>query len=176
MNDVPQDVVRPTRERMQKVVGFDEMVEAQSGGVLRKTGAIRISGPIRDIWKKGRISDEQYAAAEKYFIDWWIAHGSQQSVTMRWQEYISGGFSPGGNMDAGERRAFHSKRYAQANELLEELKLRKPVHWLVVCEMRAEEVGRLWWRYRGKHSAGTAAVVGIGNGLQRLAVFYGIAR
>lgn len=170
------DIVKPTKERMRKVIGFDEMVEAQSGGTLKKSGAIRLHGPILDIFKKRRITPEQFAAAEKYFADWYIAHGSQQRVTMKWQEYIGGGFSPAGNMDAGERRSFHAKRFAQANALLEELKLRKPVHWMVICEQTAEQIGRLHWRYSGKHSAGTAAVVGIQSGLQRLAVFYGIDR
>jgi hypothetical protein len=176
MNDRPDDIIKPTRERMRKAIGYDEVVETTPGGLTRKNGAVRLTNAVWDIYKKGRINDEQLSAAERYYLDWYIGFGSTEQVTMRWQEYIGGGHSPSGNLDAGERRVFHQKRYAEANKLLEKMDWRKPVHWLVITDRTAEEVGKLHYRYRGKHSGSAAAVTGLRDALQSLAIFYGLAK
>jgi hypothetical protein len=53
---------------------------------------------------------------------------------------------------------------------------RKCIHWLIIAEMKPENIGRKHWGYKGKHSAAAGAVTGISISLQRLAVFYGIAK
>lgn len=176
MTDQTDDeIIRPTRERMAKAIGHEEVVEVTPGGMTRKNGAVRLTGAVADIYKKGRIDDVQLSAAERYYLDWYIGFGSTERVTMRWAEYI-GGHSPGGSLDAAERRVFHQKRYAEANKLLEQMGWRKPVHWLVITDRTAEQVGRLHYRYRGKHSGSAAAVTGLRDALQFLAVFYGLAK
>lgn len=167
--------IKPTKQRMRGVDGFDELTETQAGGVTRKSGAIRIWTNLENLYRNRRLSSEQYQAGQKFYADWYFGIESGRSITMRWTEYISG-LGGSGNLDAAERRVFHSRRFAQANTILEDIGLRKAVHWLVINDIKAESIGRKYWGYENKHTASASAVTAIGIGLQRLAKFYGIIK
>lgn len=170
------EIIRPTRQRMRRAPGFDELTETQRGGVTRKTGAVRVWTQLENLYRNRRLTPEQYEAGQRYYADWWLGLEAGRSITMRWSEYISGLGGGEGNMMAAERRVYHAKRWAQANEILEELGTRKAVHWLVINDTPAEAIGRKFWGYSGKHSAAAGAVTGIGISLQRLAKFYGLVK
>ena len=169
------EIIKPTRQRMRRAPGFDELTETQAGGVTRKSGAVRVWSQLENLYRNRRLTDEQYQAGQRYYADWYISMHAGRGTTMRWSEYISGLAGGEGNLDAAERRVFHSKRFAQANALLEEMGIRKAVHWLVINDT-CEAIGRKFWGYSGKHSAAAGAVTAIGVALQRLAKFYGIAK
>ncbi|MEY4941555.1 MAG: hypothetical protein RIQ93_3290, partial [Verrucomicrobiota bacterium] len=117
-----------------------------------------------------------YQAGQKYYADWWLGLEAGRSITMRWSEYISGLGGSEGNMDAAERRVFHSKRFSQANEILEELGVRKALHWFVINDIPPENIGRKFWGYSGQRAASASAVTALGLALQRLAKFYGLVK
>jgi hypothetical protein len=94
---------------------------------------------------------------------------------MKWSEYISG-LSGSGDMDAAQRRVFHAKRFAQANAILEDMGVRKAVHWFVINDIPPENIGRKFWGYRGQRAASASAVTALGLALQRLAKFYGLVK
>jgi hypothetical protein len=169
------DVIKPTRQRMRRAPGWDELMETQAGGTTRKSGAVRVWTQLENLYRNRRLTDEQYQAGQKYFADWYLA-GFAPRVTSRMSEWVQNNSGSPGNLDAAERRVFHAKRWAQANAILEELGTRKAVHWLVITDTPAEAIGRKYWGYSGKHSAAAGAVTGISISLQRLAKFYGIAK
>lgn len=169
------EIIRPTAERMRRVRGYDELTEAQAGGVVRKSGAIKVWTPLENLYRNGRLTPEQHQAGLKYFADWWIGTQQGKSVTMKWSEYISG-ISGSGDMDAAERRVFHSKRFAQANVRLDEWGVRKLVHWLVINEIPAEQIGRKFWGYKTRHKAASSATAVVERSLQMLAKFYGLVK
>jgi hypothetical protein len=175
MNDQP-DAIKPTRQRMRRAPGYDELTEAQSGGVARKSGAVRVWSQLENLYRNRRLTDEQYQAGQKYYADWWLGLEAGRSITMRWSEYISGLGGGDGNMDAAERRVFHSRRFAKANEVLEGLGTRKAVHWFVINDIKPEDIGRKFWGYSGRKTASAGAVTGIALSLQQLAKFYGLAK
>ena len=174
--DAADEIVKPTRQRMRRAPGFDEMTETQAGGVTRKSGAVRLWTQLENLYRNGRLTPEQYQAGQRYYADWWLGLEAGRSITMRWAEYISGLGSGEGNMDAAERRVFHAKRWAAANKVLEEMGTKKLVHWLVIADIKPELIGRRAWGYRTRFTASAGAVTAIGISLQRLAKFYGMAR
>lgn len=169
------EVIRPTSERMRRVRGYDELTEAQAGGVVRKTGAIRVWSQLENLYRNNRLTPEQYQAGQKYYADWWIGTEQGRGTTMKWSEYISG-IGGSGNLDAAERRVFHSKRFAKANEKLEEIGTRKAVHWLIINDIPCEQIGRKFWGYKTKFTASAGAVTAIGVSLEMLAKFYGLKK
>lgn len=175
MSDNPE-IIKPTRQRMRRAPGFDELTETQAGGTTRKSGAVRVWSQLENLYRNRRLTDEQYQAGQKYFADWYLA-GFSPRVTSRMSEWVqNNGGAGSGNLDAAERRVFHAKRFAQANVLLEELGTRKAVHWLIINDTPCEAIGRKFWGYSGKHSAAAGAVTGIVISLQRLAKFYGLEK
>jgi hypothetical protein len=175
MNDQP-DTIKPTRQRMRRAPGFDELTETQSGGVARKSGAVRVWSQLENLYRNRRLTDEQYQAGQKYYADWWLGLEAGRSITMRWSEYISGLGGGDGNMDAAERRVFHGRRFAKANEILDGLGVRKAVHWFVINDIPAEQIGRKFWGYKGQRAASASATTVVGLALQQLAKFYGLAK
>ena len=169
------DVIKPTRQRMRRAPGYDELLETAAGGTTRKSGAVRVWSQLENLYRNGRLTPEQHQAGQKYYADWYLGLESRGSVTMKWSEYISG-LSGSGDMDAAERRVFHSKRFAQANKILEELGTRKAVHWFVINDMPCEAIGRRFWGYRSVSTASAGASTSIAISLQRLAKFYGLVK
>lgn len=170
-----EDVIKPTRQRMRRAPGFDELTETQAGGTTRKSGAVRVWSQLENLYRNRRLTDEQYEAGRKYYADWYLA-GFSPRVTSRMSEWVQGAAGAPGNLDAAERRVFHQKRFAQANVILEDLGTRKAVHWFVINDTPAEAIGRKFWGYGGRKTAAAGAVTGIAVSLQRLAKFYGIAK
>ena len=173
----PPPELAATPERMaQAGNAYDEMTEATPGGMLKKTGAIRIWSQLENLHRNRRISDVQHNAGVTFYADWYFTLQAGQSVTMRWSEYISGLGGGGGNLDAAERRVFHAKRYAEANKLLDDIGVRKALHWFVINDITAEHIGRRVQGYRGQRAATASGVTIVGMGLQRLAKFYGLVK
>lgn len=170
-----EETIKPTRQRMRRAPGYDELTETQAGGVTRKSGAVRVWSQLENLYRNRRLTDEQYQAGQKYYADWYLS-GFSPNVTSKMQEWIQNGGGGFGSMDAMERRVFHQKRFAQANAVLEELGTRKAVHWFVINDIPAEAIGRKFWGYSGKHSASAGAVTGIVISLQQLAKFYGLLK
>jgi hypothetical protein len=175
MNDRPDDVIKPTKQRLRRAPGFDELTETQAGGVTRKSGAVRVWSQLENLYRNGRLTSEQHQAGLKYYADWYIGLESRGQITMKWSEYISG-LGGSGNMDAAERRVFHAKRFAEVNKRLEELGTRKAIHWLVINDIKPEDIGRKFWGYSGRKTASAGAVTGIGLSLQMMARFYGLVK
>jgi hypothetical protein len=175
MNDRPDDIIKPTKQRMRRAPGHDELTETQAGGVVRKSGAVRVWSQLENLYRNRRLTDEQYQAGQKYYADWYLS-GFQPNVTSKLQEWIQNGGGGQGSMDAMERRVFHQKRFAQANALLDGLGTRKAVHWFVINDTPAEAIGRKFWGYAGKHSAAAGAVTGLQISLHQLAKFYGLVK
>jgi hypothetical protein len=169
------EIIRPTPERMRRAIGYDELTETQRGGTTRKTGAVRMWTNLEDLRRKHLITDEQFEAGQKYFYDHELA-GYSPRVTTRWQEWIQGMAGSPGNLDAAERRVFHQKRWAAANKLLEELGCRKAMHWLIMDNLKPEEIGKRFWGYSGQRAASASARVTAALALQQLAKFYGIVK
>lgn len=169
------EIIRPTPERMRRVPGYDQLVEALPGGTTRKSGGIRIWGQLENLHRNSIISAEEYAAGKRYEIDHRAA-GYDPRVTMRWTEWIQGLAGSPENLDAAERREFHRKRWHQANKVLEELGTRKLIHWLIIEDIKPESIGRKHWGLRGKHTAAGRAVGAVQTSLYRLAKFYGLIR
>lgn len=168
--------LQPTPERMAMAGrGFDELTAPTPGGITQKTGAIRVWSALENLYRNRLISPEQYDAGEKLYRDWYLGHVASAQVTMKWSEYISG-LGGEGNLDAAERKAFHAKRYAEANAHLDLLGVRKPVHWLVINDIKTEDVGRRFVGYRGKDKAAASGRTAILLGLQLLARFYGLVK
>lgn len=167
----------PTAERLRMAGrGYDELSEATAGGMLKKSGAIRVWSALENLFRNKLISPEQYDAGEKLYRDWYLGHVASSQVTMKWSDYVSGLSGGGGNLDAAERKAFHAKRYAEANARLESVGVRKPVHWLVINGIKAEDVGRRFIGYRGKDKAAASGRTAVQIGLQLLAKFYGLVK
>lgn len=166
----------PTAERLRIAEGYDELTEASAGGVLKKTGAIRVWSALENLYRNRLITHEQYDAGEKLYRDWYLGHVASAQVTMKWSEYISGLGGGEGNLDAAERKAFHAKRYAEANAQLDVLGVRRPVHWLVINDIKPEDVGRRFIGYRGKDKAAASGRTAVAIGLQFLARFYGLIK
>jgi hypothetical protein len=175
MNDQPDDIVKPTRERMRRAPGYDELTEVNAGGVSRKSGAVRVWSQLENLYRNKRLTDEQYQAGQKYYADWYLA-GFQPNVTSKMQEWIQNGGGGQGSMDAMERRVFHQKRFAQANALLEDMGVRKAIHWLCINDTPCEQIGRKFWGYKTKHKASASAATAAGLALQLLAKFYGLVK
>lgn len=173
MND--EALVKPTRERMRKAVGHDELTEAQPGGVVKKSGAVRLWTQLENLYRNDRLTYEEYQAGQKFGADWWLGYEAGRSVTMRWKEYISGAGGDSG-LDSVERRVFHSRRFEEANKLLDEMGVRKPLHWFIINDIPAEKIGRRAAKYRGQRAATASGVTMIVLGLRRLAKFYGIEK
>lgn len=170
--------IAATPERLAKVAGYDEMAEAMSSGMTRKSGAIRVWSALENLYRNRLISPEQYDAGEKYYRDWYLGHVASAQITMKWSEYISG-IGGDGNLDASERKAFHAKRYSQANNLLDGLGIkgvRKVLHWLVINDVKPEDIGRRFIGYRGKDKAAASGRTAVAIGLQMLAKFYGLVK
>lgn len=174
MNDQP-DAIKPTRQRMRRAPGFDELTETQSGGVTRKSGAVRVWSQLENLYRNRRLTDEQYQAGQKYYADWYLA-GFSPRVTSRMAEWVQNMAGGSSNLDAAERRVFHQKRFAQANTILEDMGTRKAVHWFVINDEPCEAIGRKFWGYSGRKTASAGAVTGIALSLQQLAKFYGLAK
>ena len=168
--------VCPTPERLAKASGIDEMAEATTGGVLKKSGAIRVWSALENLYRNRLISGPQYDAGEKLYRDWYLGHVASSQVTMKWSDYVSGLSGGGGNLDAAERKAFHAKRYAEANTLLDQLRIRKPVHWLVINDIKPQDVGHRLRGYRGQRAASAAGTTAVAIGLELLAKFYGLIK
>lgn len=168
--------ILPTPERMAQATGFDEMAEATAGGMLKRTGAIRVWSALENLYRNRLITGPQYDAGEKFYRDWYLGHVASSQVTMKWSEYISGLGGGEGNLDAAERKAFHAKRYATANVQLDALGVRKPVHWLVIHDIKPQDVGRRFRGYRGQRAATASGVTAVALGLQLLAKFYGLEK
>jgi hypothetical protein len=160
---------------MKRAPGFDEVTEVQSGGVSRKTGALRLWTQLEKIYRNKCITAEEYDAGRKYYADWYLA-GFAPRVTSRMAEWVQNNSGSLGNMDAAERRVFHAKRFAEANRILECMGLRKAVHWLVINEIPAENIGRKYRGYRNGRAASASAITAISIGLTQLAKFYGLIR
>lgn len=174
----PPVSVPATPERMRLAgYAYDELSEATAGGLLKKTGAIRVWSALENLYRNRLISGPQYDAGEKYYRDWYLGHMASSQITMKWSDYVSG-LSGGDNqsMDAAERKVFHVKRYAAANALLDTLDLRKPVHWLVINDIKPRDVGSRFRGYRGADKAQAAGTTTIAIGLQALAKFYGLVK
>lgn len=166
-----------TPERMVKAgYAFDEMAEATAGGMLKKTGAIRVWSQLENLYRNKRLTGGQHDAGVKFYADWYFTLQSGHTITMRWSEYISGLNGSGEGMEAAERRVFHAKRYAAANRLLDELGVRKALHWFIINDIPAEYIGKRIQGYRGQRAATASGVTMISLGLARLAKFYGIEK
>lgn len=174
LREVPGAVL-PTAERLKLANGFDELTEASAGGVLKKTGAIRVWSALENLYRNRLITPEQYDAGEKLYRDWYLGHVASAQVTMQWSEYISG-LGGTGNLDAAERKSFHAKRYAQANALLDQMHVRKPVQWLVIHDIKPADVGRRLRGYRNQRAASASGTTIIALGLDLLARFYGLKK
>ena len=170
-----EDIVKPTRERLRRAVGLDEVVETTTGGITRKNGAVRVWSQLENLYRNNRLTPEQHQAGLKYYADWYLSIESRARVTMRWSEYISG-LGGSGNMDAAERRVFHGKRWAEANKRLEDIGMRKAIHWLVINDVPCEQIGRKFWGYKTKHKASASATTAAALALQLLAKFYGLVK
>lgn len=169
--------INPTPERMLKAgYCFDEMAEASAGGMLKKTGAIRVWSALENLYRNHLITPPQYDAGEKYYRDWYIGFQASSQVTMKWSDYVSGLGADSGSMDAVERKVFHAKRFAAANGILEQMDIRKPIHWLVIHDIHPQDVGRRLRGYRGKDKAAAAGTTAVALGLQALAKFYGLVK
>lgn len=168
--------ILPTPERMAQASGFDEMAEATAGGMLKRTGAIRVWSALENLYRNRLITGPQYDAGEKFYRDWYLGHVASSQVTMKWSDYVSGLSGSDGNLDAAERKSFHAKRYAQANCQLDAIGIRKPVHWLVINDIKPQDVGRRFRGYRGQRAATASGVTAVALGLQLLAKFYGLEK
>lgn len=175
MNDSPDDIVKPTKQRMRRAPGYDELSETTSGGITRKSGAVRVWSQLENLYRNRRLTDEQYQAGQKYYADWYLA-GFQPNVTSKMQEWIQNGGGGFGSMDAMERRVFHQKRFAQANTILEEMGTRKAVHVFVIGDIPCEVIGRKFWGYRTRFTASAGASTALAISLERLAKFYGLVK
>lgn len=178
MNDIPQDIVKPTRERMRKALGYDELTETQAGGVVKKSGGLVVWTPLENLYRNGGIDSYQRQAGIKFGVDHFLGYQAGKSVTMRWQEYISGYGAETANLDAAERRVFHIKRFQEADKILIEmsLRIRRVVHMFTIYDENAIDIGRAVTRFRAANTKSASATTLIQEGLNRLARFYGIIR
>lgn len=169
--------VGPTPERISKAQGLDHLAEATSGGMLKRTGAVRLWSALENLYRNRLITAVQRDAGEKFYADWFIGYHAASQITMRWSDYVSG-FGAGDNqtMDAAERRVFHVRRFQDASKLLDTFDIRKPVHWLVINDIHPQDIGRRFRGYRGKDKAASAGTTTVAIGLQALAKFYGLIK
>jgi hypothetical protein len=172
MNDIP--VIRPTRERMKMAPGYDELTETQAGGVVKKTGALRLWTPLENLYRNGLLTPHQYDAAKIFYLDWDKSHKGGR-VIVNYGEHIAS-FGIPSDLDGVERRVFHSRRFTDANRILEELDTRRLVHWFVINDIPCEAIGRKYWGYRDVRTASASARASVAISLQRLAKFYGLVR
>lgn len=173
MSDHPDDIVKPTPQRMRMAPGFDELTEALPGGRTRKSGARKIWSQLENLYRNRRLTDEQHAAGEQYYRDWYLS-GQSPKITSKMAEWVQNSSGGSGNMDAAERRVFHQKRFRQANGILEEMGMRKLVHWFVINDIPCEAIGKKFWGYRDIRTASASASASVAISLQRLAKFYGM--
>jgi hypothetical protein len=176
MSDRPDDeIIRPTKERMRKAIGWTEMVEVASGGTTRKSGAVREIRWLDDLWQKGLVSSEEREAGYKYQTDHELA-GYSPRVTLDYRRMMGGLDRGQPDMDAAERRVFHRDRWHKANKILEEIKCKKAMHWFLIENIKPETIGRQYWGYGGQRASTASARATISIALYRLARFYGIVR
>jgi len=175
MTDRPDDIVRPTKERLRKSIGWREMVEVAPGGTTRKSGALREIRPLDDLRDKELITPEQYAAGYRYWVDHELS-GYSPRVTLDYRRMLGSLDHSRPDLDAAERREFHRKRWKKANDLLESIACRKPMHWLLIEGIKPENIGKKHWGYRGQRAASASAVTSIRIALFLLAKFYGLIR
>jgi hypothetical protein len=176
MNDRPGDeIIRPTKERMRKSIGHDEVVETTPGGLTRKNGAVRLVRHLDDLWKKGLVSDEEREAGYKFHIDHELA-GYSPRVTMDYRRMLGGTDRGQPDLDAAERREFHRKRWHQACKVLEEIKCRKAMHWFLIEDIKLENIGSKFWGYGGQRASTASARATVSIALYRLARFYGLVK
>lgn len=169
--------VQPTPERLRQIGDdYDDLTEATSGGITRRTGAVRAWTPLENLYRNRLISGPQYDAGEKYYRDWYIGFQASAQVTMKLSDFVSGGGGDSSTMDAAERRVFHQRRFAEANKLLDLFGMRKPVHWLIVDGIKPQDVGRRFRGYRGKEKAAASGTTLIATALNGLAKFYGLIK
>lgn len=169
--------IGPTPERLAKAAGLDELAEATTGGMLKRTGAVRLWSALENLYRNHLITAQQRDAGEKFFADWYVGFHAPSQVTMRWSDYVSGlGAGDNQTMDAAERRVFHVRRFQAANTLLDTFDIRKPVHWLVINDIHPQDIGRRFRGYRGKDKAASAGTTAVAIGLQALAKFYGLVK
>lgn len=172
----PPGTLGATPQRLQMMgKAYDEMSEATAGGVLKKTGAIRAWSALENLYRNRLITGPQYDAGEKLFRDWYLGHVASAQVTMKWSDYVSGLSGGGGDLDAAERKHFHAKRYSQATAAIP-APVRKPVHWLVINDIKPQDVGHRLRGYRGQRAASAAGTTAISIGLELLAKFYGLTK
>lgn len=173
MNDVP--IIKPTKERMRRMEGYDELTEAQPGGVPKKTGAVRDWGPLENLYRNGGLTQEQYRAGVQLYADCFRGGLAGSRVTMRWEEYISGLGAPG-NLDGVERRVFFRNRYFDACTLLRKSFYYDEVHAFCVEDIKAEDIGKRFYKLKTRQTASASATRVIAKGLQLLAKFYGFVK
>lgn len=174
MNDMPNDIVKPTKERMAKAVGFDELSETQAGGVLRKSGAVKLWTQLECLYRNDLLTYEEYRAGQIFYIDWDKSHRGGR-VTANYKEWIAS-FGVPPELDGFERRVFHSHRFQDANKILEEWNARKLVHWVCINDIPVEQVGRKHFGYKGQRSAQSSGRTALQMSLARLAKFYGLLK
>lgn len=170
------DIVRPTPERLAMIGdGFDNVTETVSRNQVRATGAVRVWSSLEHLYRNHAISEAEYDAGEQFYRDWFLGFHASEQTTMQWSEYIPGS-GGSGDLDAAERRTFHARRFARANARLDEIGVRKLVHWVVINGLNAEQVGRRWRGYRTRHKAAASGATAVSMALGVLAKFYGLAR
>jgi len=171
------EAIGPTPERLAQIGrACDPVTEADAGGMLKRTGAIRVWSQLENLHRNNLITTHQYDAGEQYHRDWYLGFQASAQVTMKWSEHISGMGGSATVLDAAERRAFHARRFAEANGLLDTIGLRKPIHWLCISDIRPRDVGHRLRGYRGRDQAKAAGATAIAIGLDVLARFYGLIK
>jgi hypothetical protein len=173
--------ITATPERMQMVgQNFDEMAEATSGGLLRKTGAIRVWTSLENLYRNKVISAIEKDAGDQYYRDHYIVHVGGMNVTMNWSDHVSSFGGSYGNLDAAERREFHRKRLHAANKTLKNMtmdeRFYKLIQWVVVDDCGSTEVGRRARGLRDRKRAGASGSASISDALAVLAQFYGMSK
>lgn len=175
LDSLSDEIVGATPQRLKQIGrGYDVITEAQAGGMLKKTGAIRVWSQLENLHRNRLITPHQYDAGEQYYRDWYIGFQASAQITMKWAEHISG-LTGGGDMDAAERKVFHMRRFVSANQLLETMGLRKTIHWLCINDLRPRDVGHRLRGYRNRDHAKASGTTAVAIGLQALARFYGFA-
>lgn len=172
------DVVRPTPERRMQIGDrWDPVTETTARNVVKDTGAVRAWSSLENLYRNRVITGTMRDAGEKYYRDWFLGYHASESTTMRWSDYVQGGGATGGQpLDAAERRVFHVRRFQDVNRLLDQIGVRKPVHWLIINDLTVEQIGRQGRGYRGKDSASAAGATLIVLGLKAMARFYGLEK
>lgn len=173
--------ISPTPERMRQIGGdFDELAEATPGGLLKKTGALRVWTAMENLYRNGVITGVEKDAGDQYYRDYYIVHGGGLNVTMRWRDHVSGFGSGVSDLDAAERREFHRKRLHAANRMLKGLtadeRFYKLIQWAVIEDCGSAEIGRRARGLRDRKRAGASGSAALSDALSILAKFYGLKK